>query len=208
MLPSAEIFSTIDALVNDSFDNYPAEDLSIAFEESIYPDHGWGGKNGHITDSIFRSKLEFAANESDRIIENSLESISNEIKTNKSRAVFVFNDLSWERNGIASVLIKNPENYYVIDKDGNVKPSQIVTENNEKIIKFVANKIPSLGYSTFYLVKGRKDLKVTKKITPNSLINDFYKMELGNGGIKYLFDKTLKKRLLELQSSLEVMCLL
>ena len=196
MLPSAEIFSTIDALVNDSFDNYPAKDLSKAFEESIYPDHGWGGKNGHITDSIFRSKLEFAANESDRIIEISLKSISNEIKTNKSRAVFVFNDLSWERNGIASVLIKNPDNYYVIDKDGKVTPSQIVTENNEKIIQFVANKIPSLGYSTFYLVKGRKDIKVTKKITPNSLTNDFYKMELGNGGIRSLFDNTLNKEII------------
>ena len=61
MLPSAEIFSTIEALVNNSFVNYPAKELSKAFEESIYPDHGWGGKNGHITDSIFRSKLEFAA---------------------------------------------------------------------------------------------------------------------------------------------------
>ena len=81
MLPSAEIFSTIEALVNNSFVNYPAKELSKAFEESIYPDHGWGGKNGHITDSIFRSKLEFAAKESDRIIEKKLNSISNKVKT-------------------------------------------------------------------------------------------------------------------------------
>ena len=35
-----------------------------------------GEANGHITDSIFRSKLEFAANESDRIIENFLKNQS------------------------------------------------------------------------------------------------------------------------------------
>lgn len=196
MLPSAEIFSTIDALVNDSFVNYPAKELSMAFEESIYPDHGWGGKNGHITDSIFRSKLEFAANESDRIIEKTLNSISNKVKTYSPNAIIVYNDLSWERNDIASVKIANPDRYYVVNKEGVVVPSQVITEKDKKTLQFVAENIPSLGYSTFYLVKGRKDVKVNKKITPNSLTNDFYKMELGNGGITSLFDYTLDKEVI------------
>ncbi|MDO5977894.1 glycosyl hydrolase-related protein [Flavivirga spongiicola] len=194
MLPSAEIFSTIDALVhNNTFKNYPSKELSNAFEESIYPDHGWGGKNGHITDSIFRSKLEFAANESDRLIKNSLSSISNKIKTRKSRAVIVYNDLSWERNDVASVKIENPSNYYVVNKEGKAVPSQVVTKNDEKVIQFVANKVPSLGYSTFYLIKGKKDLKVNKEVTPNSLTNDFYTIQLGDGGIRSLFDHSLNK---------------
>lgn len=196
MLPSAEIFSTIEALVNNSFVNYPAKELSTAFEESIYPDHGWGGKNGHITDSIFRSKLEFAAKESDRIIDKKLNSISNKVTTFGSNAIIVYNDLSWERDNIASIKIDNPERYYVVNKDGTVVPSQVINEKDKKTLQFVAKNIPSLGYSTFYLVKGRKDLKVNKKITPNSLTNDYYKMELGNGGIKSLFDYTLNKEVI------------
>ena len=197
MLPSAEIYSTIDALVhNNTFTNYPDKALSKAFEESIYPDHGWGGKNGHITDSIFRSKLEFAANESDRIIEHALNSISNEIKTSKSRAVVVYNDLSWERNDVASVKIGNPDSYYVVNKEGGIVPSQVVTEYGEEIIQFVAKKIPSLGYSTFYLKKGKKDFKTTKKVSPNHLENDFYSMQLGDGGITSLFDYSLNKEII------------
>ena len=196
MLPSAEIFSTIEALVNNSFVNYPAKELSKAFEESIYPDHGWGGKNGHITDSIFRSKLEFAAKESDRIIEKKLNSISNKVKTFRPNAVIVYNDLSWERDDIASINITNPDRYYVVNKEGVVVPSQVINEKDKKTLQFVAKNIPSLGYSTFYLVKGRKNLKVNKKITPNSLTNDYYKMELGNGGITSLFDFTLNKEVI------------
>jgi len=196
MLPSAEIFSTIEALVNNSFVNYPAKELSTAFEESIYPDHGWGGKNGHITDSIFRSKLEFAAKESDRIIEKKLNSISNKVKTFSPNAIIVYNDLSWERDDIASVKIPNPDRYYVVNKEGVIVPSQVINEKDKKTLQFVAKNIPSLGYSSFYLVKGRKAVKVNKKITPNSLTNDYYKMELGNGGITSLFDYTLNKEVI------------
>ena len=180
--------------MKNSFVNYPAKELSKAFEESIYPDHGWGGKNGHITDSIFRSKLEFAAKESDRIIEKKLNSISNKVKTFRPNAVIVYNDLSWERDDIASVNIANPDRYYVVNKEGVVVPSQVINEKDKKTLQFVAKNIPSLGYSTFYLVKGRNNLKVIKKITPNSLTNDYYKMELGMN--KSLFDYTLNKEVI------------
>ncbi len=197
MLPSAEIFSTVEALIHNSFDSYPSKELSMAFEESIYPDHGWGGKNGHITDSIFRSKLEYAANESDRMIKKSLHAISNQINTEKANAIIVYNDLSWERNGIASIQIDNPEKYHVVNSDKNVVPSQLVSENGEKRIHFVANNIPSLGYKTFYLVKGKVKYKADKIVTPNYLQNDFYTMRLGDGGITALYDRTLQKEIIK-----------
>jgi alpha-mannosidase len=107
ILPSAEIFGTVDALLNKSFDQYPTQRLSKAFEESIYPDHGWGGKNGHITDSIFKAKLEFAADEADVLLQASLNSIAEKIKTKKSNGIVVYNDLSWKRSGLASAKINN-----------------------------------------------------------------------------------------------------
>ena len=143
ILPSAEIFGTVDALLNKSFDRYPTDRLSKAFEESIYPDHGWGGKNGHITDSIFRDKLEFAANEADEILQASLSSISDKIKTKKSNGVVVYNDLSWVRSGLSSVEIENAVSYYIVDENGDVLPSQINSDKNE--LQFYATDIPSLG---------------------------------------------------------------
>ncbi|WP_027066791.1 glycosyl hydrolase-related protein [Maribacter sp. Hel_I_7] len=195
ILPSAEIFGTVDALLNKNFDDYPASRLSKAFEESIYPDHGWGGKNGHITDSIFRDKLEFAANEADEMLQISLNSISDKINTSKSNGVVVYNDLSWVRNGLATVSIENADTYYVIDEDGNVVPSQ-KSKQNKNELEFYASNIPSLGYKTYYLRKGKKNTKVDKNVTPNSLSNDFYTLYLNKGGISYLFDETLGKEIM------------
>ncbi|WP_282053894.1 glycosyl hydrolase-related protein [Maribacter luteus] len=191
LLPSAEIFGTVDALLNKSFDEYPAERLSKAFEESIYPDHGWGGKNGHITDSIFKDKLEFAADEAVALLNKSLGSISERINTKKSNGVVVYNDLSWSRSGLASVKIKNAASYYVTDENGIVVPSQASTSDKDEI-QFYAAKIPSIGYKTYYLRKGKRQAKINKTVTPNALMNEYYTMHLGKGGITYLFDNKLK----------------
>ncbi|SMG41193.1 glycoside hydrolase family 38 N-terminal domain-containing protein [Arenibacter troitsensis] len=195
ILPSAEIFGTVDALLNKSFDQYPTQRLSKAFEESIYPDHGWGGKNGHITDSIFKAKLEFAADEADVLLQASLNSIAEKIKTKKSNGIVVYNDLSWKRSGLASAKINNATSYYLVDDKGNVVPSQTSTGNKDEI-QFYAAEIPSLGYKTFYLRKGKKNPKVNKSVAPNSLTNDYYTMHLGKGGISYLFDHKLGSEIL------------
>ncbi|MCL6296581.1 glycosyl hydrolase-related protein [Jejuia spongiicola] len=196
LLPSAEIFGAVESILNNSFANYPQDDLSKAFEESIYPDHGWGGKNGHITDSIFKSKLEFAANEADRLVGKSLKGISKNIKTNKKNAIVVYNDLSWKRSGLASVTIANANKYHVVDNNGKMVPSQASASDKNKL-HFYASDIPSIGYKTFYLKRGAANSSgVNKKIAPNMLSNAYYTMHLGNGGITYLYDHVLNKEVL------------
>ncbi|XCF05936.1 glycosyl hydrolase-related protein [Tamlana crocina] len=197
LLPSAEIFASIDATLKGSFKDYPSEALSEAFEASIYPDHGWGGKNGHITDSIFRAKLEFSASEADRLIEKSIHSISSNVKTKRNNAMVVYNDLSWERTATAKVALNDNSSYYVVDQNGSMVPSQTSTHKGTRTLEFLASNLPSLGYATFYLKKGRKTFKVNKTVKPNALWNQFYEMRLGKGGMTYLFDKELNKEVVK-----------
>jgi len=56
LLPAAETFATVDALLAGNFSAYPQTQLTEAWESLIFPDHGWGGKNGEITDSLFLHK--------------------------------------------------------------------------------------------------------------------------------------------------------
>src|SRR5512143_1305799 len=49
LLPAAESFSTVRALLEGSFAAYPGQRLEAAWQAAIYPDHGWGGKEGQIT---------------------------------------------------------------------------------------------------------------------------------------------------------------
>ena len=60
LLPAAEAFSTIDALLAGSWNGYPEKELATAWAASIYDDHGWGGNQGQVTDQLFRSKADSA----------------------------------------------------------------------------------------------------------------------------------------------------
>ena len=80
MLTMAEKFSTIDALTDKTFANYPSERLTDAWEAKIYPDHGWGGKEGQITDDLFLSKFVFARTEAEQLTDIALRSLASKIR--------------------------------------------------------------------------------------------------------------------------------
>ena len=79
--------------------DYPSEKLTRTWEAKIYPDHGWGGKNGDITDNTFLRKFEFARQEAKQILDNALASIASRVKADQSKGqpVVVFNSLSFRR---------------------------------------------------------------------------------------------------------------
>ena len=56
-LPDAEKFAAINGLLEGNFRNYDESGFDEAWEAKIYPDHGWGGKGGEITDRLFLSKF-------------------------------------------------------------------------------------------------------------------------------------------------------
>ena len=87
LLPAAEIFNTVEALVSKSFASYPQRELTAAWEAQLYPDHGWGGKNGDITDSTFMAKYEFARDVSNRLLVRSLTSIASRVNTKSGSGV-------------------------------------------------------------------------------------------------------------------------
>jgi len=101
LLPAAETFSTVRALLDGGFQSYPAARLSEAWKAEIYPDHGWGGKNGHITDVIFKEKAEFAESEARAVLAESTAAIASRIRTQpaKGTPVVLFNSLNWTRGG-------------------------------------------------------------------------------------------------------------
>ncbi|MCK7477289.1 MAG: hypothetical protein M0C28_07165 [Candidatus Moduliflexus flocculans] len=75
--------------------------MSAAWQAAIYPDHGWGGKEGQVTDRLFRKKYEFARDEGRAVLLDSLTAISGRIAVDPTKGVpiVVFNTLSWARDG-------------------------------------------------------------------------------------------------------------
>ncbi|MFA5292306.1 MAG: glycoside hydrolase family 38 C-terminal domain-containing protein [Phycisphaerae bacterium] len=197
LLPAAEMFATVDSLLAGDFNNYPAKELSDAWEAAVYPDHGWGGKNGDVTDEVFLKKYEFARDQSKAILDKSLQSIAARIKpAGKGRQIVVFNDLSWMRDGIVKVKLNNVKgSFYIADDGGNIMPHQFLHGE----LSFTAKDIPSIGYKTYYLIEDSNKLMtaaaVGKVITDYE--NDYYKAEFAQGGIKSIYDKQLNRQLLK-----------
>ncbi|MCK5774728.1 MAG: alpha-mannosidase [Bacteroidales bacterium] len=207
LLTMAEKFASIDALTDKSFANYPAKRLQKAWEAKIYPDHGWGGKNGQITDDLFRRKFEFARNEAQQILENAGRSLASKIKTNSRTGtpLVVFNSLNWQRSDIVEFEINFDEglakSFEVTGPEGKNMPIQYQVENTYQDgsiqtakVHFIAKDVPSIGYKTFYLITSQK---YTKDKTPPSHDNEYYKIEFSDGGLNSIFDKNLEMELID-----------
>ncbi len=196
-LPAAEMFSTISAMINDDFDNYPGDDFEKAWFKAIYPDHGWGGLNGGVTDSTFLAKLSQAHSEGTHLLQKALKNITKHIKTTKKNAYAVFNDLTWKRNAPVSISLPSTNKTYLVQDDlGKTIPSQKVTDDQGTRLVVAAEELSSVGYNVVYLSETRKKPVRTTKQGANFYENDYYRVVLGNGGITSLYDKKLGKEIL------------
>lgn len=182
-LPAAETMSSIAETMLSNY-RYPAREFFRAWMASIYPDHGIGGKNGTITDSIFADSLRVAKTIGEKALMNVLCSITDNIKTKKGNIV-VFNDLTWNRKDIVR---------YPVDKSVSIEgvPSQISNGH----VCFIAD-VPSFGYSSYSISKKPADSTIPDGINQGENYYDgqFYKFILGKGGIVSLFDKELQREL-------------
>ena len=212
LVPAAEIFSTVRSLLEGSFKNYPESAMDQAWRAAIYPDHGWGGKEGQITDRMFRKKYELARDMGREMQAAALESISSRIKTvpAKGTPIIVFNALSWPRTDPVTFTIRKLRTGFSIkDAQGTVAVHQVLPpladQDPETVrIEFIARDVPPIGYKTWYCVE-EKMLPPTRPAGPQLagfFENSYYKIELAPGGLKSIFDKELQSEILDVQKFL------
>lgn len=209
-LAAAEIFATFNALQQNSFVNYPQEKLYKAWESAIYPDHGFGGLHGDITDRLFRTHFESALASGKEILQEATQTIANRIafEHKAHRAITVFNSLSWERTDPVTVTIdmegRRHTHFRLLDTNGNEISYQLIPNHssdvkNDEVLTFlfVANKVPAMGYKTYYLTEVEESVSKRYDV-PNPAKpydNKYYTIIFGRGGLSSVYDKELKKEL-------------
>ncbi len=209
MLTQVEKVATINSLLEGSFKTYPEQRLKEAWEAKIYPDHGWGGKMGLITDAWFLRKYEFARSEAAEMISIQLNDLGSRINYDgkKGRPIMVFNSLNWKRSSPALYHIQfdpgEAGDVALTDAAGNNVPVQLnnLLEHPDGSIKsadihFIASDIPSVGYKVFYAKTLKNSIHVPMPKQGKSIENQFYVLEFGSGGLKRIFDKELKKEII------------
>jgi alpha-mannosidase len=219
LLPAAETFWTIRDLIYGDSKNYPAERLNAAWEAAIFPDHGWGGKEGQVTDRLFRKKYEFARDEGRDALQMALLSIAHRIKTKApaelARPLVVFNPLSWARTDPVDCRLPTTSGEFrIVDETGEEVAYQLFPGPKGELpspplVEFIAENVPALGYRTFYFIfdeaPAGKDAGTGKRAAtpgPDIIENAFYRIELAPGGVKSVFDKELGREVLNTEKFL------
>ncbi|CAK7018785.1 MAG: hypothetical protein PARBA_00786 [Parabacteroides sp.] len=209
MLPAAEMMSSYQAMVSGSFTAYPVEAINAAWKAKIYPDHGWGGNGGVMTDNEFHRKYEYALSEAEKVIERQSILLASSVKVNeeKGRPIIVFNNLSYNRTAPVCMDIRLDEGFAnqlaIQDAKGINIPIQLSDVSyypNKSIEKatvhFIANNVPSMGLQTYYLNPSNQMTPLSPAQNTKVIENTYYKIELVDGGIKQIFDKELNAPLL------------
>lgn len=202
LLPAAEMFTTMESLLAGSFADYPVHEFDLAWANSIYDDHGWGGHNGHITDEVFRKRLERARLQGEALLTRATTAIASRIKPGTGTPITVFNALSWQRTDPVQVALPLQAGAFrLVDDQGRAVPHQRVspTVGIDAEISFVAKDVPSVGYRTYYAVPDTKPVDAAPAgvtVAGDMYENAFYRMTLAPGGIKSLFDKALGREVL------------
>lgn len=213
MIVNAEKFSVFDALSKGTFAQYPQKELEEAWEAKIYPDHGWGGKNGDITDAVFESKYMEALHQSEALTNRAIQSIASRIKTQKKGIpVVLFNGLSWQRTAPVTINLSFDDNamsgFVVKDAKGKELPAQLLevsyypSGSVSKASVEVLAEVPAMGYTTCYITPANKQAATIPAQAKRTIETDHYRMELGNGGVKSLVDKASGQELLNAKSFL------
>lgn len=203
-LVDAEKFAAINALLHNDYNDYPTAQLDEAWRNALYPDHGWGGNQGNITDSIFAAKV-FSADQSARnMIDGELRKLCEQIKfAQKGTPVVVFNQLSWERTAPVTVTLNrygSTNNYFqLIDEQGKQIDIQSIAPQNgtdgQFSLTFVAERVPSVGYKTYYLIPVKENPYTTQSNRSDTFENEYYTIRFTSGGVKSIFDKRIGKEL-------------
>ncbi|MHC4991522.1 MAG: glycoside hydrolase family 38 N-terminal domain-containing protein, partial [Planctomycetota bacterium] len=209
-LTQAETFSTVEALLAGTFAEYPQRELSDAWSAAIYPDHGWGGKHGEITDALFEEKLEYARGSARRIRDHALQQIAWRIGTQQDRGqpVAVFNSLSWSRTGPVTCDVPagtdDAHDIVVTDGAGRTVPCQNVVATAfdgapaPRRVVFIARDVPPIGYRTYYLTSApRREITTTGLRPSRPIETTHYRVELAPGGMRQIRDKQLDADLLK-----------
>ncbi|MBM4084594.1 MAG: hypothetical protein FJ272_07370, partial [Planctomycetes bacterium] len=181
---------------------YEPKGLDAAWERLSYPhDHNVGGRHGEINDVVRLRKAQEAHVTATDAIEEAVVSITTHIAYQRPETpVVVFNPLSWERTDMVETYLefwpKPVGGMALRDSAGRDVPVQILSvEKHGNMSRvtflFLAEKIPPLGYATFYATPLEKAFVSPPRmcLSASSFENDFFRGELAGGWLKSLQSK-------------------
>jgi alpha-mannosidase len=176
--------------------NYPASALAEGWQANCWPDHGWGGNQGLLTDAVYHKSYFKSQEISQKILSDAGAALSAGVKrsTPTQIPVVVFNSLSWRRTDLVQCEVKLPAGWSgaaLRDAAGQSIALEIIPAKSSgaaaKLV-FLAEEVPSTGYRTYYLEQASAAASPTP-VSGNNAENGFFRVAFGKAGLKSVYDK-------------------
>ena len=179
------------------FTGYPSQNFEDAWQANIWPDHGWGGNRGTVTDRVYADSYAKSKTLAQEILAGAASKLTGSVlrKGASQIPVVVFNPLSWVRTDVVTCAIEVPDRWpgwKLADDNGREIPCEFLEDTihpGSGNIVFLAEKIPSVGYRSYSLQPAETKPGSPAPLTEEILENEFYRLTFGRGGIKGLYDK-------------------
>jgi alpha-mannosidase len=201
-LRAAEAMATLVTLNNPTFmDSRTAARDKAMLNLGLYFEHDWTA-DGPVSQTARANWSRQVEQEVTSYVDKLYEDARIELGKQVSRAgsqqrFFVFNPLSWARTDYADIPFKYNFKPRVTDvSTGLEAPSQVMHFGNQKILRVMAENVPSAGYKVFEIQPGAPANPAdAATVNGNILENGFYRLTLANdGAITSLIDKTRANR--------------
>ena len=208
--PSAEKFATISSLVNpklavdqdllrDMWENMVLMDEHTWLSgDSVYDPTSDEARNQLV---VKDSRATSARDQREHLLRSSLASLSDSIAA-PAGSVLVFNPLNWKRDGLVSMDLENGAQIFDRATGEAVPYSVVRTGNGFRRVEFLAKDILAVGYKTYSLKSGADSKALGNATKCTTLESPFYRIELdsASGAVRSIFDKELKKELVDEKS--------
>ena len=175
-----------------------AESISDPLAENTQTQ--WAEKASYVWQGVMKSRL---------LRESAMGQLQPFLRPLSEPSIVVFNTLNWKRSGLHVFYVDNQilpreKAFRILDDRGGEVPAQMVQSRPEgNYWALWVNDVPPLGYQTYRIVTGTASRQSEASFEPaDTLQNAFYRLVLdrSTGGVKSLYDKELKRELLDPQS--------
>ncbi len=218
LLRVAEMLHTLQGIHKKDFSKYPVTQIDSCWKAALLmADHNWGGKDrdshGSEGDEHKDNLGGNALRSCQRLIAGGFNDLSYSLPRNENpegMPVLVFNPLAWERDEAISIEIScnipGLEMIEITDSERQSVPfaMEVIEKHKDDTIlrartEFLGRKLPSLGYSMYYVTPMQQSAKDEAVPQPGDRIieNSYYRVEFSDDGccIRSLYDKDLQLEL-------------
>ena len=216
-----ETLATINQSLLPRF-KYPQQEIAETRNKLMFfNEHTWGAAGSVGEPHSFKTKSQWAVKSSNIyeaaiVAENLMNNnwpAFNRIFSGNTGDVMVFNPCAWKRSDIAIVKIPKKhldekQGYHITDTTTSqpvpfqlLEPDPWYDRKNERVA-VLASDVPSLGYKRFQVAPGKPEEEVQKQPLPQQIDGTFFKISMceKTGGVKSIYDKELRKELVDSKS--------